>query len=695
MATTTSPDEAFEEHILDVDVTEEMESSYLEYAYSVIYSRALPDARDGLKPVQRRILFSMDEMGIRPDKGHVKCARVVGQVMGVLHPHGDTAIYDALVRLGQPWAVRLPLVDGHGNFGSLDAGPAAMRYTECRMAPAATAMTRGLAEDTVDFRPNYDGRETEPTVLPAAFPNLIVNGAAGIAVGMATSIAPHNLIEVVAALKQLLANPKIELSELMRYLPGPDFPTGGKIIGLDGVKDAYTVPCKSANEQKALLSRISQETGAVKVPLSWLEGSLAMALADGLAAGLPPAAGLIEVAELCGLDKLRPEAVTTEALIAALPVTDRIRGLSAQARGKLINASEGWWDRHEIVQSWFEESDHAHEVLEGRHSPRALDSALWRWLETRRDFWARLVGRAADVLAAADHPDANSFTATAMALLEGRDLCFHVSALLEPEHRHVQPRQDRDLADGFIVTARSALNDFAACLKRLFDATAQAVYDDAVAQEVQLVAERLARQQFPAAFHPLFSAGLISLPCQQTEQCAHGQEPVFRSQAAAVQIGLKPCKGRAAGPDSQVRQGVAHPDCRQVTVRYLPDQPLDINRVFLDDPDGQSGQQLLQQAGMIGSFGSEEPVHRCETSGTRLEGLAHLLLQAVKQQFADHPVQSVMPGQQLQKAGFGQLRRGMRPGGVRQVTCCGNEQQFLPGVRADASPECLVQGHAA
>lgn len=189
-----------------------------------------------------------------------------------------------------------------------------------------------------------------------------------------------------------------------------------------GVKDAYTVPCKSANEQKALLSRISQETGAVKVPLSWLEGSLAMALADGLAAGLPPAAGLIEVAELCGLDKLRPEAVTTEALIAALPVAERIRGLSAQARGKLINASEGWWDRHEIVQSWFEEGDHAHEVLEGRHNPRALDAALWRWLETRRDFWARLVARAADVLAASDHPDAASFTATAMALLEGRDL---------------------------------------------------------------------------------------------------------------------------------------------------------------------------------------------------------------------------------------------------------------------------------
>jgi len=189
-----------------------------------------------------------------------------------------------------------------------------------------------------------------------------------------------------------------------------------------GVKDAYAVPCTSASEQKALISRISQETGSVKVPLTWLEGSLAMALADGLAAGLPPAPGIIEVSELCGLDKLRPEAVTTEAMISALPASERIRDLSAQARGKLINASEGWWDRHEIVQSWFEESDHAHEVLEGRHSPRALDSALWRWLETRRDFWARLVGRAADVLAAADHPDANSFTATAIALLEGRDL---------------------------------------------------------------------------------------------------------------------------------------------------------------------------------------------------------------------------------------------------------------------------------
>ena len=239
MAKSRTEDETFEENILDVDVTSEMEASFLEYAYSVIYSRALPDARDGLKPVQRRILYSMDEMGIRPERGHVKCARVVGQVMGVLHPHGDTAIYDALVRMGQHWAVRLPLIDAHGNFGSLDAGPAAMRYTECRMAPSARAMTAGLDEDTVDFRPNYDGKESEPVVLPAAFPNLLVNGATGIAVGMATNIAPHNLVEVVAALKQLLAKPAMELDDLMRFLPGPDFPTGGKIIGLDGVRDAY------------------------------------------------------------------------------------------------------------------------------------------------------------------------------------------------------------------------------------------------------------------------------------------------------------------------------------------------------------------------------------------------------------------------------------------------------------------------
>ncbi len=240
MATKTPADlEEFEERIIDIDVSTEMETSYLEYAYSVIYSRALPDARDGLKPVQRRILYTMYDMGLRPDKPHVKCARVVGQVMGLLHPHGDGAIYDALVRLGQDWSMRLPTIDGHGNFGSLDAGPAAYRYTECRLAPAALAMVAGIDSDTVDFRPNYDGKELEPAVLPAAFPNLLVNGTSGIAVGMATNLAPHNLIEVVGALKHLLAHPDADLESLMRFVPGPDFPTGGTIIGLNGVKDAY------------------------------------------------------------------------------------------------------------------------------------------------------------------------------------------------------------------------------------------------------------------------------------------------------------------------------------------------------------------------------------------------------------------------------------------------------------------------
>ena len=237
--TTTPPPEDFEENIIDIDVTDEMRGSYLEYAYSVIYSRALPDARDGLKPVQRRILYQMAEMGLRPDRPHVKCARVVGDVMGRLHPHGDSAIYDALVRMAQPWAMRLPLVDGHGNFGSPDDGPAAYRYTEARLAQAALELTTSLDEDTVDFIPNYDGQDTQPEVLPAAFPNLLVNGTAGIAVGMATNMAPHNLGEVVAAARHLIASPDASLDELMRFVPGPDLPTGGKIVGLDGIREAY------------------------------------------------------------------------------------------------------------------------------------------------------------------------------------------------------------------------------------------------------------------------------------------------------------------------------------------------------------------------------------------------------------------------------------------------------------------------
>jgi DNA gyrase subunit A len=240
-STPPPPGDDIEENIVDIDVTEEMRGSYLEYAYSVIYSRALPDARDGLKPVQRRILYQMNEMGLRPDRGHVKCARVVGDVMGRLHPHGDSAIYDALVRLAQPWAMRLPLVDGHGNFGSLggDNPPAAMRYTECRPTQAAMAMVESIDEDTVDFGLNYDGQETEPQVLPAAIPNLLVNGTSGIAVGMATNMAPHNLGEVIAAARHLIKHPDASLEALMKFVPGPDLPTGGQVVGLDGIKEAY------------------------------------------------------------------------------------------------------------------------------------------------------------------------------------------------------------------------------------------------------------------------------------------------------------------------------------------------------------------------------------------------------------------------------------------------------------------------
>src|SRR6201993_2619682 len=239
--TTTPPPDDFEENIVDIDVADEMRGSYLEYAYSTIYQRALPDARDGLKPVQRRILYQMNQMGLRPDRGHVKCARVVGEVMGRLHPHGDSAIYDALVRMAQPWAMRLPLVDGHGNFGSLggDDSPAAMRYTEARLTAAAMEMVASIDEETVDFIPNYDGSETQPDVLPAGIPNLLVNGTAGIAVGMATNMAPHNLGEVIAAARYLLKHPDASTEQLMKYVPGPDLPTGGRIVGLEGVRGGY------------------------------------------------------------------------------------------------------------------------------------------------------------------------------------------------------------------------------------------------------------------------------------------------------------------------------------------------------------------------------------------------------------------------------------------------------------------------
>jgi DNA gyrase subunit A len=262
------------ERIQDVDVATEMEGSFLEYAYSVIYSRALPDARDGLKPVQRRILYGMTDMGLRPDRGHVKSSRVVGEVMGKFHPHGDASIYDALVRLAQDFVLRVPLIDGHGNFGSLDDGPAAPRYTEARLAWAATALADGLDEDVVDFVPNYDNSFMQPDVLPSAFPNLLVNGASGIAVGMATNMAPHNLIEVVAAARHLLEFPDAPLEELMSFVPAPDLPSGGTIIGLDGIKDAYATG-RGAFKTRAKVSVeqvTARKTGLVVTELPYMIG---------------------------------------------------------------------------------------------------------------------------------------------------------------------------------------------------------------------------------------------------------------------------------------------------------------------------------------------------------------------------------------------------------------------------------------
>ncbi|HZM08336.1 MAG TPA: DNA gyrase subunit A, partial [Methylocella sp.] len=224
-----------------VSITDEMRRSYLDYAMSVIVSRALPDVRDGLKPVHRRIFYSMHENNYTPDRPYVKCARIVGDVMGKYHPHGDTAIYDALVRMAQPFSMRLPLIDGQGNFGSVDGDPpAAMRYTESRLARPALALLEDIDADTVDFQPNYDGKEHEPFVLPARFPNLLVNGAGGIAVGMATNIPPHNLGEVIDATIALIERPEMTIEDLMAIVPGPDFPTGGYILGRAGIRTAYT-----------------------------------------------------------------------------------------------------------------------------------------------------------------------------------------------------------------------------------------------------------------------------------------------------------------------------------------------------------------------------------------------------------------------------------------------------------------------
>src|SRR5947199_2453011 len=222
------------------ELEQEMRSSFLDYAMSVIVSRALPDVRDGLKPVHRRVLYGMHEAGMQPNRPYKKCARIVGDVMGSYHPHGDAAIYDTLVRMAQPFSLRYPLVDGQGNFGNLDDDPpAAMRYTECRLSRIATEMLRDIDADTVDFRPNYDESRREPEVLPSRFPNLLVNGSAGIAVGMATNIPPHNLGETIDAILTLIEDPEADVEKLMRHVKGPDFPTGAIVVGRSGIRDAY------------------------------------------------------------------------------------------------------------------------------------------------------------------------------------------------------------------------------------------------------------------------------------------------------------------------------------------------------------------------------------------------------------------------------------------------------------------------
>ena len=229
-----------DQRMIQHEIYDEMKNSYIDYSMSVIVGRALPDVRDGLKPVHRRILYGMSELGTTPDKPHKKSARIVGEVMGKYHPHGDSSIYDAMVKLAQPFATRYMLVDGHGNFGSIDGdGAAAMRYTEARMSPFSLEMIRDINKDTVDFMPNFDEEEQEPTVLPARFPNLLVNGSNGIAVGMATSIPPHNLGEVIDATVKMIDDENCTVDDLISIVKGPDFPTGAEILGRNAAKEAY------------------------------------------------------------------------------------------------------------------------------------------------------------------------------------------------------------------------------------------------------------------------------------------------------------------------------------------------------------------------------------------------------------------------------------------------------------------------
>src|SRR5450755_4092176 len=254
-------------NIQPVNIEEEMKRSYLDYSMSVIIGRALPDVRDGLKPVHRRILYTMAQMGLQPNKATRKCARIVGEVMGKYHPHGNLAVYDALVRLAQTWSLRNPLIFGQGNFGSVDGDPPAVeRYTEAKLMPVAMALLEDLDKDTVDFHPNYDGSEVEPDVLPARIPNLLVNGSDGIAVGMATKIPPHNLTEIVDATITLVNNPHASLDDLLQFGQGPDFPTGGFISGRAGIAEAYrTGRGRFMMRAKSAIEHVTKDKDAIIV----------------------------------------------------------------------------------------------------------------------------------------------------------------------------------------------------------------------------------------------------------------------------------------------------------------------------------------------------------------------------------------------------------------------------------------------
>jgi len=256
--------------VISVDISKEMKSSFIDYAMSIIVSRALPDVRDGLKPVHRRILYAMEELGLSPNKAYKKCARIVGEVLGKYHPHGDTAVYDALVRLVQPFSSRYPLIQGHGNFGTLDDNAAAMRYTEARLAPVSLDILKDIDSDTVNFQDNFDGSLQEPTVLPSRVPTLLLNGSSGIAVGMATNIPPHNLKEILNGLVYLIDNPDCEIKELIEHIPGPDFPSGGIIQGRKGIKEAYetgrgSIPVKALVEIEEIKSGKSAKATAIVV----------------------------------------------------------------------------------------------------------------------------------------------------------------------------------------------------------------------------------------------------------------------------------------------------------------------------------------------------------------------------------------------------------------------------------------------